>query len=81
MSEISNTSPNARIDDVLTALSPMKKSKTCSYFDGELTDEKATMRVFGFDSGVRRRRNAHNAQAAGGTGCIPEGDGGSESLT
>ena len=55
VSEISNTSPNARIHGVLTALSPMKKSKTCSYFDGEVTDGKATMRVFGFDCGVRRR--------------------------
>ena len=54
VSEVSNTSPNARIHGLLAAVSPMKKSKTCSYFNGELTDGKATMCVFGFDSGVYR---------------------------
>ena len=34
VSEVSSTSLNGRIQDVLTALSPMKKSKTCSFFNG-----------------------------------------------
>ena len=55
MSEVSNISPNARIHGVLVALSPMNKSKTCSYFNDELTDEKVTMRIFGFDFSVHRR--------------------------
>ena len=55
MSEVSCESPNAKIHAVVESLSPMKKSKTCSYFDGHITDGKATMRVFGFDSGVRRK--------------------------
>ena len=50
--EISHTSPNAKLHGVL---SPMKKSKTCSYFDGEVTDGKACIRVFGFDAGVRKK--------------------------
>ena len=33
----------------------MKKSKSCSYLDGHLTDGKRTMRVLGFDAGVRRK--------------------------
>ena len=50
VSEVSCESPNAKIHAVVESLSPMKKSKTCSYFDGHITDAKATMRVFGFDS-------------------------------
>jgi hypothetical protein len=35
----------------------MKKSRTCKYFDGEITDGKNNMRLFGFDSaeGIRRK--------------------------
>ena len=55
VSEVSSVSPNAKIHAVVESLSPMKKSKTCSYFDGQITDGKTTMRVFGFDAGVRRK--------------------------
>ena len=55
VSEISHASPNAKVHGVISSLSPMKKSKTCSYFDGEVTDGKSCMRVFGFDVGVRKR--------------------------
>ena len=48
-------SPNAKIHGVLNALSPLKKSKGCTYFDGQITDGKTTMRLFGIDSSVRRR--------------------------
>ena len=30
----------------------MKKGKTCEYFDGELADDKARIRHFGFDNNV-----------------------------
>ena len=49
------TSPNAKIHGVLNSVSPLKKSKGCAYFDGQITDGKTTMRLFGFDSSVRRR--------------------------
>ena len=49
MSDVSYPSPNAKIHSVISALSPMKKSRSCSYFDGEITDGKACMRLFGFD--------------------------------
>ena len=55
VSKVLHPSPNAKIHSVVTSVSPMKKAKTCSFFDGEISDGKATMRVFGFDSGVRRR--------------------------
>ncbi len=50
-------SPNAKVHGVVSCVSPMKRSKTCSYFDGEVTDGKNTMRLFGFDgaAGVRRK--------------------------
>ena len=49
------SSPNAKIHGVLNSLSPLKKSKGCAYFDGQITDGKTSMRLFGFDSNVRRR--------------------------
>ena len=57
VSEVVHTSPSAKIHGVVSSLSPMKKSKTssCSSFDGEVTDGKAKMRVFRFDSGVWRK--------------------------
>ena len=48
-------SPNAKIHAVVQSVSPLKKSKTCSYFDSEVTNGKSTMRVYGFDCGVRRK--------------------------
>lgn len=55
VSDIARPSPKAKVRGVVSTISPMKKSKTCSYFDGELTDGKATMRIFGFDGSVRRK--------------------------
>lgn len=49
-------SPNAKIPPgVISRLSPMKQSDTCSYFDGQITDGKSSMRLFGFDSTARRQ--------------------------
>ena len=55
VSKVLHPSPNAKIHAVVNAVSPMKKSKTCSLFDGEITDGKACMRMFGFDTSVRRK--------------------------
>ena len=54
LSEISHASPNAKVHGVVTSLTPMKKSKTCSYFDGDFTDGKGCMRMFGFDAEFAR---------------------------
>jgi len=37
----------------------MKKGKTCDYFDGELADHKARVRLFGFDDTVKRKLQEH----------------------
>ena len=55
VSEVVQPSPKAKIRCVVTSLSPIRPSKTCSFFEGEVTDGKGKMRVFGFDSRVRRR--------------------------
>lgn len=39
---------NAKIHGVVTSLLPMKESKTCSYFNKDLTDDKGRMHMFGF---------------------------------
>ena len=49
VSEVSCESPNAKIHAVVESLSPMKKSKSCSYFDELITDGKTMMQVFGFE--------------------------------
>ena len=55
VSEVTSPLPNAKVHGVLSNLSPMKKLKTCCFFDGQLSDGKASVRFFGFDAGVRRK--------------------------
>ena len=55
VSEVAHPSSCASVKGVVKTLSPMKKSKSCSYFDGEISDGKASMRLFGFDSGIRTK--------------------------
>ena len=62
ISSILHPSPNAKLHGVVTSVSPMKKGKSCSYFDGEISDGKGSMRMFGFDSGVRRKLIEHQSQ-------------------
>ena len=51
--DVTHPSQNAKIHGVVNSLSPMKKSRNCAYFDGEISDGKASLRIFGFDSAVR----------------------------
>ena len=53
VSSVTQSSPNATASGVLTSLSPMKKSKKASFFEGAISDGSASMRLF--DSGMRRR--------------------------
>ena len=53
VADVSHACENGNIHGVVNSLSPMKKSK--KYFDGEISDGKASLRIFGFDSGVRRK--------------------------
>ena len=67
VSSVDAPSPNAKIHGVLTTLSPMKKSRTCQYFDGELSDGKKHMRLFGFDSARSVRRKLEEFQGKDAT--------------
>ena len=42
-SGVTCASPNAKLCGVMRSISPMKKSKMCAYFDGEVCDGKSTM--------------------------------------
>ena len=53
--DMTHPSQNARIHGVVNSLSPMKKSRNCAYFDGEISDGKASLRIFRFNSAVRRK--------------------------
>ena len=56
LAEICNPTANAKVTGVITSLSPIKKSKgNISYFDREISDGKASIRLFGFDSSVNRK--------------------------
>ena len=46
---------NAKVEGVITVISPMKTGKTCSYYDGEISDNYSSLRFCGFYSTVRRR--------------------------
>ena len=55
VSDIVTSSQSATVGGILTCVSPMKKSKNNTFFDGSITDGRASMRLFGFDSGIRRK--------------------------
>jgi len=49
VSEIAGASIDAQISGVVGGISPMKKDKGALYFDGDFSDEKKTIRLYGFD--------------------------------
>ena len=52
---INEPSSSATVHGGVTSLSPMKKGKSCEYFDGSLSDETANTRFVGFSTSVRRK--------------------------
>ena len=52
---LKGASIDARIGGVLGDISSMKRGKSASYFDGEISDEQKKIRLYGFDSSVRKR--------------------------
>ena len=61
------TSPNkaAKVHGLVTKLSPMKSSSRnpkYMYFDGQLDDGTASMRVFGFNNDARRKMATHHRE-------------------
>ena len=55
LSDILESSPKAKVQCLVTVLSDMKKSRDTSYFDGEISDGKTSMRVYGYNEDVRRK--------------------------
>ena len=45
---------NASVHGIVTSLSPIKKGRTCSYFDGTLTDSSDKIRFVGFGGSQQR---------------------------
>ncbi len=48
-------SPEASVEEIVCSLSPMKKSKGFSYFDGVLSEDTTSVRFFGFDSSLHQQ--------------------------
>ena len=48
-------SPEASVEGIVCSLSPMKKSKGCTYFDGVLGDGLSSVRFFGFNSMLHKQ--------------------------
>ncbi len=52
---VMHASPDAKVHGIVTRLSPMKKRKKSEYFNGELSNEKTKMRLFGFEATVHEQ--------------------------
>ena len=48
-------SVDAQVCGVLGDISPMKKGRGAAYFEGEIMDDKKRVRLYSFDSSVRKR--------------------------
>lgn len=56
VSDVTHTSPKAKIHCIVSGIpEDMKKGSGSSYFDGKLSDDNKSMRVYGYDPGVRRK--------------------------
>ncbi len=58
-------SPEASVEGIVCSLSPMKKSKGCSYFDGVLSDDTTSVRFFGFDSSLHQQLKQFHKEGDG----------------
>lgn len=56
VSSVMQTSPNAKIRCVVSEVpDQMKKGNGSNFFDGRLSDNSKSIRVYGYDPDVRRR--------------------------
>ena len=46
---------NAKVEGIVTSISPMKAGKSCSYYDGEISDDHSSLRFCGFSATTRRK--------------------------
>ena len=49
------TEDTSHVCGVLNEISPMKKGKGSAYFEGEIRDQNKKVRVYGYDTTVRKR--------------------------
>ena len=52
--DIKEASSELQICGVLAEILPMKKGKSSPYFDGDISDGKAKVRLYGFDDNIRK---------------------------
>ena len=56
VSDVKHTSPKAKIYCVVSGIpEDMKQGSGSSFFDGKLSDNDTSIRVYGYDPDVRRR--------------------------
>ena len=55
ISELRSPSKNAKLEGKISRLSPMKQGKAISFFDGEISDGNASVRLYGFDKTLREK--------------------------
>lgn len=53
--KVASDQTELQICGVVGEISPMKKGRSASYFDGKMSDGKAKVRLFGFDDSIRKR--------------------------
>ena len=46
---------NARVEGIVTSISPMKAGKSCDYYDGRISDDHSSLRFCGFSASARRK--------------------------
>ena len=54
---------NASVHGLVTSLSPIKKGRTCSYFDGTLTDGSDKIRFVGFGGSQQRKMSDYKERS------------------
>lgn len=57
LSCVDHAAQSAKVEGVVTALSPMKKARTgdCQYFNGSFSDGKARVRLYGHNAGAHKK--------------------------
>ena len=66
VSDITHTNPRAKIYCIVSGIpQDMKKGLGSSYFDGKLSDNNKSIRVYGYDPGVRRKLFDPQSEEAG----------------
>ena len=63
LDKLDNPIPKANVHGMVTSLSPIKKGRTCSYFDGTLADGTKKVRIVGFSTTQRTQMTSYMEKA------------------